>query len=103
MSRISRQGGIVGQAASSARSGGHSRRMLLDAGRRGHAVDEQHGAERKADDDALGEIAKDVSRNVASSTTASPRELRSRVRNACFSTMFQATTVSTPASAASGM
>ena len=44
-----------------------------------------------------------VNRKVASSTTASPRELRSSVANSCFSAMFQATIVSTPASAASGI
>ncbi len=44
-----------------------------------------------------------VSRNVATSTAASPREARSNVATALRSTMFQATTASTPASAASGM
>jgi len=44
-----------------------------------------------------------VSRKVASSTTASPQEERSRVQNSCFSAMVQATTTSTAASAESGM
>ena len=53
--------------------------------------------------ECLGEVAEDVSRKVASSTVASPREERSSTANSCFSAMFQATTASTPASAASGM
>ena len=39
---------------------------------------------------------------MASSTTASPREARSRVAKARFSAMFHATTASTAASEASG-
>ena len=44
-----------------------------------------------------------VSRKVTSSTTASPPRERSNVATAFRSTMFHATTASTPASAASGM
>ena len=43
-----------------------------------------------------------TSPKVASTTTASPREVRSRVAKACFSAMFHATTANTAASAASG-
>ena len=42
-------------------------------------------------------------RKVTPSTTASPREARTRVAISCFSAMFQATTASRAASAASGM
>ena len=44
-----------------------------------------------------------VRAKVTASTAASPRPERSRMAMAGFSTMFQATTASTPASAASGM
>ena len=47
-------------------------------------------------------LTKIVSRNVASSTAASPREVRSSDQNSSFSAMFQATTASTAPSAASG-
>ncbi len=54
--------GIVGHALAIAvigTIGGHQRGALLDARHLRHAVDEQHRAEREADQDAFGQVAED--------------------------------------------
>ena len=70
----------------------------------GHAVDEQHGAEGEADHDGLGQVAEDGQQEGRQQhQRVAPRRAQQDPRWPCFSTMFQATTASTPASAASGM
>ena len=60
------------------------KRAALDLHRLRHAMQEQESAEHDADGDALVRSTKTVSRKVASSTSASPREARSRRQNSCF-------------------
>ena len=60
-------------------------------------------AEREADDDAFGQIAEDRQQEGREQHHRVAARGAQQRENACFSAMFQATTASTPASAASGM
>ena len=76
---------------------------VLDIHRAGHAMQEQQRADAETGEDAFGQVAEHDQQEGRDQHHRIAREVRSSAAKAFFSAMFQATTTSTPPSAASGI